>query len=148
MGSLLFTTSFFLHRDLNYRYLRYLNYYKDRKKFLDVDNILFIDDGSIKENILLNIPTFNVGSFPKKLPEVSMFRFNTHLGRSRSGFPGWWRSFLLPTSIIDKYEINKLIHIESDSYILSKNLFSYISSLSSGWTSLWSKLYSWPAIRR
>jgi hypothetical protein len=59
-------------------------------------------------------------------------------------YPGWWRSFTYSIEIARKYDFNKIVHIESDFYILSDRLISFIRGLDRGWTSLFSAYYRFP----
>jgi hypothetical protein len=76
---------------------------------------------------------------------VNMFSFDSHLGRpSPELYPGWWRSFTHSLILAEKYHFNKIIHIESDFYILSDRLREYIGNIRTGWVSLYSSAHNFP----
>jgi len=71
--------------------------------------------------------------------------FPTHLGRpSTWNYPGWFRSYGFAAKYAKKFNFKKVIHIESDAYLLSQRLFDYINQLDKGWSSLWSNRYNFP----
>ena len=43
-----------------------------------------------------------------------------------------------------KNKYDKIIHIESDAYVLSNRLFSYLNDINSGWVALYSQKYKFP----
>jgi len=96
-----------------------------------------IDDASPFRPSDLNVMRADdVGRVP--LPTRAMVRFETNLGRSSTMiFPGWVRAFEFSLTIAEAYGFDKIVHIESDSYILSDRLVEYINDLEHGWTALW-----------
>lgn len=144
MKTLLFST---MHiKDNVQRYQKYMDYYKSRCSQLGASNLIFIDDGSERRYLeLLQLPIFLFDELPENLLETSIITFRTHLGRpERYYLQGWWRSFLLSPHIAERYEFDKLVHIESDAYILSDRLFKYIEESSVGWVVLWCSKYEFP----
>ena len=79
---------------------------------------------------------------PKK---IHLYRFAEHVGNDRRNrHQGWWRSFLFSLQIARQYGLRKIIHIESDAYLISQQVIDYLSNLDSGWTALWCPLYQLP----
>ncbi|MDG7001213.1 MAG: hypothetical protein JRN15_19120 [Nitrososphaerota archaeon] len=145
----MFCTSFFDIGSEAYssRWNRWLDYYMPRMRCLGADRIFIIDDGSSPGNINLNVSIVDADrALPANIPEgVVVFRFQEHLGRqSVFCFPGWWRSFTYCCQIAKAYSFCKIIHIESDAFVLTGRMASYISSLSDGWTALWCPRYKRP----
>lgn len=145
MKSMLFCTSFFRSEDeWQGRYMRWLKHYEGR---VDSDVRFFlIDDSS---------PFTPDPAQIRCVPDTEdltlvndhklIVRFPERLGRaSVSIYPGWWRSFLHSVVIARSLGIQKIIHIESDAFVLSSRLMDYINGLNSGWTTLWTQEYRMP----
>jgi hypothetical protein len=119
------------------RWKRWITYYSRRKELFGAERIFLIDDGSAREDIPPEIHAVDAdGPLPDELPEgIVMFRFEQHLGRqSNERFPGWRRSFVFAHSVSEKYAFQKIIHIESDAFVLSERMARGIKELSTGWT--------------
>lgn len=145
MRSFIFCTSYingdpFYHSQK--RYNRWIRYYLPLMEQLKAEQLFLIDDGGNGSS------DFNVitGQLPPAITDiVNIYRFEKTLGRrSDIDFPGWWRSFLFSIEIASTYGYDKIIHIESDFFILSEKLKTYIRELNSGWTSLHSAHYEFP----
>jgi hypothetical protein len=59
-------------------------------------------------------------------------------------YPGWWRSFQLALDLSEIYGFTKLVHVESDSYLLSTKILKFIEETNSGWTLFWSEHFRLP----
>ena len=69
---------------------------------------------------------------------ASIFRFPNRLGRpSLLDYPGWFRSFTYSVEIARRFGFKKIIHVESDAFILTRKALSAINAISSGWTAFW-----------
>ena len=143
--SVVFATSYLANETVWIsRYLPWINYYK-QSPLADIP-LLLIDDGSpyIPSSDFIHAvdDVYKLDLQPQK---VNIFRFNDNLGRSSlTRYPGWWRSFLFSAEIAQHLDLKKLIHIESDAYILSNSCFGTILELSKGWTSPWLPKYGLP----
>ncbi|MGY4829698.1 hypothetical protein ACVNIS_14080 [Sphaerotilaceae bacterium SBD11-9] len=74
-----------------------------------------------------------------------LLRFNQHLGRlAHDQMHGWWRSFLYSLVVARAIGANKIVHIESDAYILSQRLLDYVTGMKSGWAALWTERFRMP----
>jgi hypothetical protein len=149
MNCCLFCTSYFdqSSQDGALRYRRWLEYYSQHRRWFGADRIALIDDGSPRARIDLPVAIVSAdqllpGRFPRK---PALFRFEQHLGRSDVfRFPGWWRSFTFSVSIARRYGFDKLIHIESDAFVLSARMAGHMRSLDRGWTAFWCPRYNRP----
>ena len=142
MKSILFCTSYMGDEaSWQRRYKPWLQYYSRHR--LGVENIVLIDDGSPFTPTQREIHCLEADSaIPVDLPHSFIARFNQRLGRSSLlCYPGWWRSFLHSVSIARQLNADKIIHIESDAFILSEDLLQHIRRINSGWTCLWSPHY-------
>lgn len=78
---------------------------------------------------------------------VWWYRFAEHLGRIDVGqFPGWWRGFAFAAEVAARYGVDKLVHVESDAFLLSGELVEYLNALDTGWTALWCPRYRCPEV--
>jgi len=60
------------------------------------------------------------------------------------GHRGWWRSFLYSLTIARHYGYSRIVHIESDAYLLSRRIIDYINGIDQGWTVFWCPRYNCP----
>ncbi len=141
MEALLFCTSYLSPSSPSggvERWRKWIEYYSQRKEIFGADRLVLIDDGSSFEHLQLPVTILSAETeIPTTLPEgIILFRFDQHLGReSMYQFPGWWRSFSFAGELAQRCGARKLIHIESDAYVLSHRLAEFIRSCNEGWTS-------------
>ncbi|AJC20674.1 hypothetical protein [Pandoraea pulmonicola] len=145
MKTLVFCTSYIRDADAwRQRYHRWLDYYRNGP--IKADRLLMIDDGSPwlpSEDL---IPTISADSDLAAHDSThAIVRFDTNLGRqSMSLYPGWWRSFLHSITIARAIDADKIVHLESDAYILSKSLADFINGADAGWHVMWAQRYAMP----
>lgn len=131
------------------RYSKWIGYYRALLDELGASHLFLIDDGSERS------PLAEIAGVGDVLPalrlpealssEVNVVAFPDHLGRqSVTDYRGWWRSFSYAVVLAEQYHFDKIIHIESDFYILSPRLRSYLRDIETGWTSLYSAAYNFP----
>jgi len=143
--TLLFCTSFSSTQEAwDYRYKRWLDFFI--KSSLEKSQILIIDDGSPVLPNWTNLKIYNGPTIPPSShEEFVLFHFNNRLGRNGVlNYPGWYRSFTFAATWAKVFNFNKIIHIESDTFVLSEKLITYINTLSSGWTSLYCTSQDFP----
>lgn len=156
--SALFATAFIKDEGSFERYETYINYYQKKKTDLGASQIFFIDDGSdftllkkftdmmgTKYNIIVRVVNYDDLPEPVKAEEILWVRFRDNIGRkSELVTNGWWRSFSFSYKVAEKYFIDKLIHIESDTFIFADKVFSYLKDLKKGWTCFYSEHFAFP----
>jgi hypothetical protein len=147
--SLLFATSYAENDEQLQRLKFYIEYYRSKLDRLNCQRLVLFDDASPLDVLeKLNVPIFNLKSIiwqHKIEEEVSIFRFPKNLGRPvLSIMPGWWRSFSFTGIFADHYGIDRMVHIESDAYILTDRLFDFMSGINDYWTTFYSNIYLWP----
>jgi len=145
MPTLVFCTSFAQMPEVwNGRYLRWLN--AIRTSELEYDRILIVDDGSpaLPDWPEVVIETDGADERPKDFPtELVLYHFQKNLGRNAVfDFPGWYRSFAFAGRYARQNGFNKVIHVESDSYIIGTRVQDYFNNFEDGWAALWCPLYS------
>jgi hypothetical protein len=128
------------------RYQKWLEYYSVLMEALGVDHMFMIDDGSPHplESDLVTVISAD-SEWPAHLPaRIHVIRFDQHLGRIGNDYAGWWRSFTYAYKIAAKYGFDKIIHIESDFYVVSPRLRAFIREMNEGWMALYSAYYRFP----
>jgi hypothetical protein len=145
MKSLLFCTSYIRDNAAwESRYQQWLDYYRDVpidavKKIMIDDGSPFLPDAGIIKTIS---STASVAAEPD---DHLLVHFDNNLGRqSIKDYPGWWRSFLHSIAIADELGVDKIIHIESDAFILSPQLVDFLNQVCDGWHVLWSPHNDFP----
>ena len=111
------------------------------------DQVLMVDDGSSVLPKSFEMAHFDPENLPASQPASSVVfgTFSKHLGRlGGANYPGWWRSFGFGVRYAKRYGFNKVVHIESDSFVLSQNLATYLNQLDRGWTTLWCPRWKFP----
>ena len=152
LKTMMFCTSFIGEELHLKRYQRYLKYYIPKMDQLGVDKIVLIDDGSPFEWLVrLGVPIYDAAKLPKSIEaNVCVFRFADNLGRPvLTIIPGWWRSFSFASVIGARYNLDKLVHIESDAYILTDRMLDWIKQTNNEWSSpyTWRYWYAETAIQ-
>lgn len=145
MKTIIFCTSF-IDNTNSLRYEKWINYYKDKLDLFNSSNLFLIDDGSSNISFDKWVEIIEISNLPDSLKSnINLFHFEDHLGRpSRRDYQGWWRSFTFSIKLAEKYNVDKIIHIESDYYILSRKMIDHIANISEGWTVFYSKHYRFP----
>ncbi|MBK6393940.1 MAG: hypothetical protein IPF73_03995 [Betaproteobacteria bacterium] len=78
-------------------------------------------------------------------PRAFFYRFATREGRiGLTGHRGWWRSFLFSLEIARAYGFERIVHVESDAFLLSRRIVDRINATTDGWTAFWCPQYGVP----
>jgi hypothetical protein len=121
-----------------WRYEKWLRHI--RGSALGYAQILVVDDGS---TLLPNFGPMSIlaaEQLPPSRPsgDLVFARFSRHLGRRAVfDYPGWWRSFMFAAGYATRCRFDKIVHVESDTFVLSTRLQEYINSLERGWLAFW-----------
>ena len=119
---------------------------------LGVDKIILIDDGSPKPWLKkLGLAIYDVKiermpnkvKLPKNIPEnMAIFRFPENYGRPvLTVIPGWWRSFTFASLLGIRYNLDKIMHIEADCFVVSEKMFRWLKSKHETWSAPYTKRY-------
>jgi glycosyltransferase involved in cell wall biosynthesis len=125
------------------RYRRWLE--AIRSSELEYDDILFVDDGSpvLPDWADTEIASGNVDGNPPA--KILLYHFLDNLGRKAIfDFPGWYRSFAFAGRYAQTHGFKKVIHIESDSFLIGTRLQRYLNEVLSGWVALWCPVHQLP----
>ncbi len=111
------------------------------------DAVLMVDDGS---PALPDWPDVHVIRESEDLRTSSprvLFHFRENLGRrGLFDFPGWHRSFRFAAAFAEANGFDKVMHIESDAFVVSHRLRQHIDALDEGWTAFWCPSHGFPEI--
>lgn len=114
------------------------------------DHVLMVDDGSV---MLPGWPDVGISSgddvedaiAPGGAARVVLHHFVQRLGRRDViDFPGWHRSFVFAARYAGRHGFERVVHIESDAYVLTPRVASFLRAYRNGWCMLWSKKYKSP----
>lgn len=148
MKNFIFCTCFVDESDIhnNERYARWIKYYSNKLAYLKSSHLFLIDDGSRCIDLGNDVSYLDPCRLPSELSStINVLQFKNNLGRSSQvDYLGWWRSFTYSIILAKKYGFEKIIHIESDFFILSRRLFEYIGSVFTGWVALYSRFHDFP----
>jgi hypothetical protein len=138
MKTLIFCTGYSKNlEEWEMRYGRWINAVESGN--LNVDTILIPDDGS-KELPDWEGVTILKEDLPDQEPDSRgiIYSFPDNLGRKDVYVtPGWHRSFMFAMTYAQKYGYEKVIHLESDAFIISPRMEDYINEISNGWETFW-----------
>ena len=117
------------------RQIKYVKFYESIKEELGFDRIEFYDNGSSMDYVKQFLKEINCNSF---------IRETFHLQRGLNyDYPYCWRGLHhIRRLILEGYD--KIICIDSDTFVLTKRLANYIKNSNSGWEAFWSPKYQWP----
>jgi hypothetical protein len=145
---MIFCTSYFdkLGRHSFKRYNKWLEHHLKKLDQFGASNIFLIDDGSSEIGISTSHDVMRAESLLDELSaQVNCVTFIENLGReSVLCYPGWWRSFTYSLAVAEHFGMQRIIHIESDFFVLSDRLIQFIKEKNNGWTSLYSRHYDFP----
>ncbi|CAM3750277.1 hypothetical protein [Roseateles saccharophilus] len=145
MKTLLFCTSYVGDQAAwTSRYARWVDFYL--RHDMGAEQLFLIDDASPQVAQASGLPCLNAQTeLAQARHRVQVLRFQDRLGRSaRAVYPGWWRSFTHAAKLARTLGAGKLIHVESDAFILSPRLRDRLQSLEEGWSVLWSAHHQMP----
>lgn len=123
------------------RNIKFLQYYKKLMPLLGADSIHLFDNASSIENI--NELVKQSGMTLNE--DLKITRFAIHMPRTGMlEYPYCWR--VLRQSGIDLPEAGyeKLIHIDTDLFILKQSVIDYINACNTGWVAFWDEVNRFP----
>lgn len=158
--TMLFCTGYIGSDKAIIRYDTWSRFYSNMKEKLGYDYMVIIDDGSpleylqkfgdaVSGMVTLNRIEHRKGliGLGKKFDEnkINIVSFEKNLGRPILELvPGWWRSFSVSPYVAEYLGCDKIIHIESDAYILSDKLAETIRNENNGHHVLYSPESEYP----
>ncbi len=119
---------------------------------LGQSQIVLVDDGSPvlpgwPDTDVVTVRSVDEVDAVRSAAPVVLLRYGDRLGRSDIyDFPGWYRSFASGARYAVANGFEKVLHLESDAYILSERMRGWVRETKSGWLSPWSTKYDFPEI--
>ena len=147
-GTLVFCTSYAASSIL--WHARYRTWIDAIKQGINPDQILIVDDGS---PVLPGWSDTRLSSGGRMADArtlgrhggVMLHHFTERLGRRAVlDFPGWFRSFAFAVEYAIAHGFDRIMHIESDAYLISTKAVSFFRAFDNGWAALWSAQYDMP----
>jgi hypothetical protein len=76
-----------------------------------------------------------------------LFHFMHNMGRAAIyDFPGWHRSFAFGALYAEANGFDRVIHLESDAFLISERAQDYFRNFRDGWAALWCERFEFPDI--
>jgi hypothetical protein len=119
---------------------------------LNPDQILMVDDGSPTlpgwpDTHLFSGDALGEGFTVGPRGKILLFHFRQHLGRlAVRDFPGWHRSYAFAALYAEANGFDRVIHIESDAFLISDRARHFLSTFENGWAALYSPRYDIPEL--
>ena len=119
---------------------------------LGQQQILLVDDGSPvlpgwPDTDIVTLRSPDDAAAIRSTAPILLLRYADRLGRAAVyDFPGWHRSFVTGLRYAAAQGFEKLVHLESDAYLVSERMRDWVRQASSGWTALWAGKYDFPEI--
>lgn len=145
MKTLVFCTAWSITEDSWHNLFgRWINHLEDSS--LKYDQLLMIDDGSSILPDWEGVTIIHEGAMPDTCDDQAViYHFNENLGRTDElDYPGWYRSYMFAATWAEKYGFDKIIHIESDAFLISERINQYVNGLESEWTTFWCPRHDFP----
>ena len=117
---------------------------------IEPEQILLVDDGSATLPGWADTDVYSGGVAGEAFTtgprgRILLYHFRDRLGRrSVLDFAGWHRSFVFAALYAEAQGFDRIIHIESDAYVISAQARAFLTEFKDGWASFWSPLYSIP----
>ena len=123
-----------------------------QRSTLHFEQLLIVDDGSTTLPNWTDIEIVREADAPR--PEdvqssapILLYAHTERLGRqSVFQFPGWYRSFAFGVLYGEAHGFEKIIHLESDAFLVSDRIQRHFNEFTSGWFSVWCEAYQFPEI--
>lgn len=141
MKTLLFCPLFMDGLERLERNVRWLNYYSKMQLSLGFDHILMVDNKSPKK-YLDALERMDGGKC-----SISVLHASYSLTKILpQGYGYWYRAHANAASYAVENGFDKIIHIDSDAYVLTERLCQYLKEQEKGWTTFWCPKYSFPEV--
>lgn len=125
------------------RYRRWLTAVK--ASGLVYDQIMLIDDGSASLPAWGDIVITGGAIADVPQADVLLYHFDEHLGRIAGfDFAGWYRSFEFAGRYALAHGFDKVVHIESDTFLLTERVIDFVNRTDAGWLSFWCRIHQFP----
>ena len=119
---------------------------------LRFDQLLIVDDASSVLPKWSNVEIITEAQQPRvecvqTEASIVLYTHTNRLGRaSVFEFPGWYRSFAFGVLYGASHGFEKIIHIESDAFLISSRIQDHFNAFETGWFACWCEAYHFPEI--
>jgi hypothetical protein len=120
------------------------------QSILEPDQILIVDDGSPSlpgwpDTQITSSTGLEDAAFTPAHSKILLHHFQHRLGRRDvMDFPGWYRSFVYAARYAEMLGFERIVHIESDAFLISPRAQAWFRDFAEGWAALWSTTYAMP----
>ena len=109
------------------------------------DQALIIDDASPTLPTWPDTDVIREGEGLHSGAASVLFRFGEHAGRSGlSDFLGWVRSFCFAAHYAAANGFERVLHLESDAFLISERIQQFVNAVTDGWVGFWCPRYNRP----
>jgi hypothetical protein len=142
--TLVFCTAFARTPDVwDIRYRRWIR--AIQASSLHFDQIIIIDDGSSVLPEWEDVEILPAGSEVRSDKSILLFHFPDNLGRWRGhNYPGWYRSFAFAADYARRCGFDRVIHVESDSFLIGDSIATLFNNVKDEWIALWDSFFEMP----
>lgn len=132
------------------RNLKWIDYNLKIKDQLGFDKIVLVDNASDIEELkklegAIRNQSGDIIYRGAKENDVTIYRFDNHIPRTGVWeYPYCWRGLEFAQMLVRDMQINKVLFIDSDFYVLTPKLANYIKNLETGWVSWFCHKYGFP----
>ncbi len=143
---MLFCTSYFDTEEVyQKRYRKWIDYYSGHPFCRDKD-LFLIDDHSDLRLVDGDIHVIGESEFGcGRAQKINLIHFGERKGGPEAAnSAGWYRSFLKSLDLARRFGYERIVHAESDAYLISRRIFDYIEETRFGWTMFWCHLFRFP----
>ncbi len=122
----------------------------DAVQALGADQVLLVDDGSPvlpgwRDLHIFSGDVIGEGFTTGPRGKQVLFHFRRRLGRADVlDFPGWHRSFVFAALYAEANGFERVVHLESDAFLLTERARTFVSSFSDGWVALYAPRFDMP----
>ncbi len=137
MKTLLFAPCYLDGDDRLVRNLKWLSYYRDLKGTLKYDDIYMVDNASSPENLKKLEPHW--------VPDLHIHKRHIHFARwQEHAYAYWYVAFRNALEFAIENNYDKIIHVDTDVYLLTPKICDYVNNSNTGWISFWSEIHKYP----
>jgi len=116
-----------------------------RGSMLQYDQMLIVDDGSASLPNWSDAVVRRDEDTDTSGAELVLHSFPDRLGRNGTyDFPGWYRSYAYGARYAVAHGFEKVVHVESDLFLIGERPQSYINDCQQGWATFWCPLHMVP----
>ncbi len=147
MKTLLFIPMFLGHNKIDgepwlVRNKKWIDYYIPLKEKLGYTEIFIVDNASNEDN--LNEFKEYIKKY-ESVCEITIMEKKIHLPRlSILTYPYWYRAFAEAANYGIIFDFDKIISIDSDVFLFSDRICTYIKNTNTGWNTFWCQMHGFP----